>query len=173
MPPKLSVGFLGAGTMATALAKSFVQSGLVAAKDVIASDPLEAARASFAKTVGARTTTSNVTVVKTAEVVILAVKPDQVAGVLAEIRGHFTENHLLISIAAGVPLARLETELQTGARLIRVMPNASAVVNAAGRRRAGGETFFLCRRGFSNQGIPARRGHWFERERSGLRLYVH
>jgi len=140
MDKKMSVGFLGAGTMATALAKSFVQSGLVAAKDVIASDPLEAARASFAKTVGAKTTASNVTVVKTAEVVILAVKPDQVDGVLAEIRGHFTENHLLISIAAGVPIARLETELQTGARLIRVMPNSSAVVNAAVSAFAAGKS---------------------------------
>jgi pyrroline-5-carboxylate reductase len=131
MASKLSVGFLGAGAMATALAKSFVHSGLVAAGDIMASDPLESARASFVKAVGAKTTASNVEAVKTSEVVILAVKPDQVAGVLAEIRGDFTKNHLLISIAAGVTLARLETGLQAGARLIRVMPNACAAVGAA------------------------------------------
>src|ERR1039458_6389577 len=158
MDTKMSVGFLGAGTMATALAKSFVHSGLVAAKDVIASDPLEAARTSFGKAVGGKTTTSNVTVVKTAEVVILAVKPDPGAGVLAEIRGHFTENHLLISIAAGVPIARLETELQTGARLIRVMPNSSAVVNAAVSAYAPGKSALpadaeLAQKLFSSVGV--------------------
>jgi pyrroline-5-carboxylate reductase len=131
MASKLSVGFLGAGAMATALAKSFVHSKLVAAGDIMASDPLETARASFAKTVGAKTTASNVEAVKASEVVILAVKPDQVAGVLAEIGGDFTKNHLLISIAAGVPLARLEAGLPAGARLIRVMPNACATVGAA------------------------------------------
>src|SRR5579871_1191881 len=104
MSSKLNIGFLGAGTMATALAKSLVHAELVAAKDIIASDPFEAARNAFSKTVGAKSTASNVTVVKSAEVIVLAVKPDQVTSVLAEIRGHFTENHLLISIAAGVPI---------------------------------------------------------------------
>jgi len=125
--------------MATALAKSFVHSKLVAAGDIMASDPLETARASFAKTVGAKTTASNVEAVKASEVVILAVKPDQVAGVLAEIGGDFTKNHLLISIAAGVPLARLEAGLPAGARLIRVMgrgPEMAPRYAAAIRRLA-------------------------------------
>ncbi len=131
MTSKLNIGFIGAGTMATALAKSFVRAGLVTARDVIASDPSEAARAAFTKTVGAKTTVSNSTVVKSAEVVILAVKPDQVSSVLAEVRGHFTESHLLISIAAGVKIATLETELQTGSRLVRVMTNTPALVSAS------------------------------------------
>jgi pyrroline-5-carboxylate reductase len=131
MASKLSIGFIGAGTMATALAKSLIHAQIVHAKDIIASDPGELAREAFTRTIGAKTTPSNALVVKSSNVVLLAVKPDQVTNVLAEIRGNFTENHLLISIAAGVPLAKLETELQTGSRLVRVMTNTPALVNAA------------------------------------------
>src|SRR5262249_52371656 len=52
----------------------------------------------------------------------------QVSGVLAEIRDKFTENHLLISIAAGVTLAKIEDALGPGARVVRVMPNTPALI---------------------------------------------
>src|SRR4051794_3524025 len=108
MSAKLTIGFLGAGKMGTALARGFIHAGLVAADQIIASDPVSATCAEFAKAVGARTTPSNIEVAKFARVLVLAVKPDQVVGVLGEIRGQFTDQHLLISIAAGVPLAKLE-----------------------------------------------------------------
>src|SRR5215471_7875231 len=113
--PKLTIGFLGAGKMATALAKGFIRADLVSAKQIIAGDVSEPACAAFAREVGGRTTASNPDVVKFAEVLILAVKPDQVPAALSEVRAHFTERHLLLSIAAGVPLARLESGLPTGA----------------------------------------------------------
>jgi len=131
MSAKLTIGFLGAGKMAMALARGFIRAGLVTAGEVIASDPSEAARASFAKEVGAKTTASNPEAAKFAEVLVLAVKPDQVGGVLADIRDCFTPKHCLISIAAGVPLAKLEAGLGAGARLIRVMPNTPALVGAS------------------------------------------
>ena len=140
MASKLTLGFLGSGKMATALAAGFIRAGLVSARQVIASDVSEAARASFAKEVGAKTTASNVEVVKFAGVLMLAVKPAQVAEVLAEIREQFTEKHLLISIAAGVPLAKLEAGLGASARLIRVMPNTPALVGASATAFAPGKS---------------------------------
>ena len=131
MPSKLTIGFLGAGKMATALAKGFVRAGLVSAKQVIASDPQEPARNAFAKEVGASTATANAEVAKFADVLVLAVKPDQVAGVLGELRERLTGKHLIISIAAGVPLAKLEAGLAAGARVVRVMPNTPALVGAS------------------------------------------
>jgi pyrroline-5-carboxylate reductase len=71
---------------------------------------------------------------------VLAVKPDQVSSVLADIRAEFTEKQLLISIAAGVPLAKLEGGLGAGARLIRVMPNTPALVGASATAFALGES---------------------------------
>jgi pyrroline-5-carboxylate reductase len=73
-------------------------------------------------------------------VLLLAVKPDQVGEVLADVRGHFTEKHLLISIAAGVPIARLEAGLAPGARVIRVMPNTPALVGASASAFALGKS---------------------------------
>lgn len=131
MNAKWSIGFLGAGKMATALAKGFVQAGLVTPEQLTASDISEAARATFAKETGAKTVASNPDSVKFAHILVLAVKPDQVAGALAEIHEQMTEKHLLISIAAGVTIARLEAGLGKDARVIRVMPNTPALVGAS------------------------------------------
>jgi pyrroline-5-carboxylate reductase len=127
----MRIGFLGAGKMATALAKGFVKAGFVTPKLILAGDVNESAANAFAKEVGATTSAFNPDVVKFADVLILAVKPDQTGALLAEVCEHFTENHLLISIAAGVTIAKLESELPDGARVIRVMPNTPALVGAS------------------------------------------
>src|SRR5436190_4951005 len=116
MSSGMKIGFLGAGKMATALAKGFINAGIAQSGDIIASDVVEGARSSFAKEVGCTTTAWNPEVLKFAKVLVLAVKPDQVNSLLAEAREHFTPNHLLISIAAGVTIARMESSLGTGAR---------------------------------------------------------
>jgi pyrroline-5-carboxylate reductase len=128
MATPLNIGFLGAGKMATALAKGFVRAELTTPKEILASDPYPLARKSFTGEIGSKTTASNRDVAKTARVLILATKPDQVPAALAEISGAYTKNHLLISIAAGVTLAKLENLLPAGARVIRVMPNTPALV---------------------------------------------
>jgi pyrroline-5-carboxylate reductase len=158
MAAKLSIGFLGAGKMATALARGFVQAGLVKPDQVLASDPVEAARSAFANETGAEVTTSNPDLMTFASVVLLAVKPDQVAEVLSEVRVHLTEKHLLISIAAGVPLAKLESGLGGSPRVIRVMPNTPALVGASASAFALGanataEDGQLARKLFSSVGI--------------------
>src|SRR5690349_4705037 len=119
MAAKLSIGFLGAGKMATALAKGFIRAGLVKANQVTASDPIADARKHFADETGAKAGTSNLDVVKSASVLVLAVKPGNVAELLAEISPQITAGHLLISIAAGVPIAKLEGGLGNNARVIR------------------------------------------------------
>src|SRR6185369_4455773 len=77
---------------------------------------------------------------KFADVLVLAVKPDQVAPLLAEVRSHLTEKHLLLSIAAGVTLSRLEGALPGGARVIRVMPNTPALVGCSASAFALGKS---------------------------------
>ena len=118
--------------MATALAKGFVQAKVAPARQIMASDVAEAAREAFAKAIpGVRVAASNFEVMKEASVLVLAVKPDQVEGVLKEVRPLFTDDHLLISIAAGVSLTRLQAALGENARIARVMPNTPALVGAA------------------------------------------
>jgi pyrroline-5-carboxylate reductase len=127
----VKIGFLGAGKMAGALARGFLAAGIATKSTLVASDVVEAARSSFASDTGARVTQRNVDVVRASEVVVLAVKPDQVAGVLAEVKPAWKGGRLLISIAAGIPLARLEAALPSKARVIRVMPNTPALVGAS------------------------------------------
>jgi pyrroline-5-carboxylate reductase len=134
-----NIGFLGAGKMATALARGFVRAEIAFPREISASDPHPAARKNFASAVGATTGAANLDVAKSANVLILATKPDQVAAVLGEISGAFTKKHLLISIAAGVTLAKLENALPPGARVIRVMPNTPALVGAGASAFALGE----------------------------------
>ena len=131
MAAKLTIGFLGTGKMATALARGFIRAGLVTAKQVFGSDPVAEARVAFGKTTGARIVPENVALTKLASVLILATKPDHTGAVLAGIRAHFTPRHLLISIAAGVPTAKLEAALPPRARVIRVMPNTPALLGAS------------------------------------------
>jgi pyrroline-5-carboxylate reductase len=158
MSSQLKIGFLGAGKMATALAKGFIKAGIAVPGDMIASDVAEAAVAAFGKEVGGRTTAWNPEVLKSANVIILAVKPDQVSALLAEVRDVFTPAHVLISIAAGVPLARLESGLGQEARVVRVMPNTPALVGASAAGYALGknatrEDGELTQRLFSSVGV--------------------
>jgi pyrroline-5-carboxylate reductase len=77
---------------------------------------------------GATTTADNARVAAQSEILVLAVKPQQMAGALTELRPHIAPGKLVVSVAAGVRLAQLAEGLADGVRLVRVMPNAPALV---------------------------------------------
>lgn len=132
MAGELTIGFLGAGKMASALANGFINAGLVDASSLIASDVFAGARDNFAATTGGgRVTESNSEVVTNANVVFIAVKPQQVGDLLKGVAGDVGTDRLLVSIAAGVPLSALEGSLGGDAKVIRVMPNTPALVGAS------------------------------------------
>lgn len=135
------IAFLGAGKMATALAKGFINAKLATAKEIIASDPSDTARKYFVDETGAKAVASNVDAAKFADVLILATKPDYVAPVLAEIKDHLAskKNYLLMSIAAGMTISRIESALPLGARVIRVMPNTPALIGQSASAFAPGK----------------------------------
>lgn len=124
----MRIGFLGAGKMATALARGWIRAGLVVPQDVSASDPLPAARNAFVQETGAAFLESNLEVVRRSGLVVLAVKPQNMAPLLEEIRPHLTGDHLVISVAAGITLAQLAQGLGSERRLVRVMPNTPCLV---------------------------------------------
>ncbi len=122
-----TIGFIGAGQMARALAVGFVKSGLVAAERVLAADPSQPALKAFQKTLpGARTFADNASVSQGADVLFLATKPQQLADALAQLQAT-TSGKLVVSIAAGVKLDTLAASL-AGARLVRVMPNTPCLI---------------------------------------------
>ena len=104
-----TIGLVGAGKMATALALAWKERGL--AGKLIASDPYPAARESFARATGATVTDENASVLQLADVVILAIKPQKLDEVLAPLRDGVATPKLVISILAGISTARLEKAL--------------------------------------------------------------
>tara|TARA_B110000196_G_scaffold66010_1_gene55766 strand:- start:39 stop:812 length:774 start_codon:yes stop_codon:yes gene_type:complete len=114
--------------MAAALAKGFVNAGLVSPDSLIGSDPVPAGREAFSRSVGCETTDSNADVLAKAKVVFLAFKPHQLDEATEAVRDQFDESHLVISILAGVRLAKLDAACGGRARLVRVMPNTPALV---------------------------------------------
>ncbi|MBM3879628.1 MAG: pyrroline-5-carboxylate reductase [Verrucomicrobia bacterium] len=135
----LPMGFIGAGKMASALARGILRASLATPDQIMASDVLEGAREHFARELNTPTSSTNAEVVRFANVVVLAVKPDQVAGVLEEVRPYVTDHHLLISIAAGITLKKLQEGLFEGARVVRVMPNTPALIGVCASAYALGE----------------------------------
>jgi pyrroline-5-carboxylate reductase len=121
-------GFLGAGKMATALIRGMIRAGVAPREAISASDPIAAARAALAAESGVLTRDSNREVVAASDVLVLAVKPQSMPQVLEEIQPAVTAEHLVVSVAAGVPLATLEAGLGPERRLVRVMPNTPALV---------------------------------------------
>lgn len=140
MATPLKIGFLGAGKMATALAKGFIHARLAGPKQVMAADPYESARDHFSEETGAKATESNTDVANFAHVLILATKPDYVGAALAQAHDRLKskDNYLLISIAAGVTISKLEGALPAGARVIRAMPNTPALLGASASAFAPG-----------------------------------
>jgi pyrroline-5-carboxylate reductase len=122
------VGFLGAGNMGEAIIKGLLQTGLVPASSIAATDARPDRLEQMTKQYGIHAAASNTTLVAEADLVILAVKPQIMGAVLKEIAGVVDRSKLLISVAAGVPVASLRDGLGRPARLIRVMPNTPALV---------------------------------------------
>ena len=112
--------------MATALAGGLVEGGICRLGDVVAADILVAARDAFTAATGIATEADNETAMATADVVVLAVKPQVAAEVLLPLHGMFGDK-LFVSIAAGLSLANLQKWVGSD-RLVRVMPNTPALV---------------------------------------------
>lgn len=124
-----TIGFIGAGRMATALARGFVGARLVKPEQLLASDPSADARAAFAREApGAQISVESSPVVAVADMIWLAVKPQKMSEALAEIRGTIRPEALVVSIAAGVTIERIAAALPDGQRIVRVMPNTPCLI---------------------------------------------
>lgn len=125
------LGFIGGGNMAEALAHGLIAHRLFKPADLIVSDVVPERRRMLARALKVAVTGDNLEVLREAPAILLAVKPQQIDEVLTELGGAIANQpaaKLFISIAAGVTLERLTSALGTKARVIRVMPNAPAMV---------------------------------------------
>jgi pyrroline-5-carboxylate reductase len=123
-----TVGFIGAGNMGEALMKGLLAATVVPAEAIYATDVRLERLKELGRQYGIQVSSDNADLVRRADIVILAVKPQIMDAVLREIAPVVTRRKLLISIAAGVSTAKIRALLREDARLIRVMPNTPALV---------------------------------------------
>ncbi len=132
------VGFIGCGRMATAIAQGLIHAGFVSHSQIVGSDPSSSMREAFTNATGAPVVEENLTVLKGSEIVVLAVKPQQMPAVLKDIATGVEARHLIVSVAAGVPLATMAAALGARTRIVRVMPNTPCLVAAGATAFARG-----------------------------------
>lgn len=124
------VGFIGCGNMAGAVIGGIINAGALAPGDIIASAASEESRAKAGAAYDIKTTADNSEVARQSDLIFLAVKPHQLAGVVREIAPEVSAKKVVVSIAAGVGLKSLEGWFAKRVKLVRVMPNTPALVNA-------------------------------------------
>src|SRR5574340_1132066 len=120
---KEKIGFIGGGKMGEALCKGIINAKLSEAKNIIVSDVIAERCTILSKEIGINTTQNSKDVSSFADVIILAVKPQMMNEVLGQLKNDISHRHLVVSIAAGIPIRYIESRLQAGIRIIRVMPN--------------------------------------------------
>jgi pyrroline-5-carboxylate reductase len=133
------IAVIGSGNMGEALVSGMISSKASAPEHLTCTDIREAHLDTLIQKYGVHTTTDNVAAVASAEIVIYAVKPQLLAAVVAETADGLDMSKLVISIAAGVPLAAIESCLNKQLRLIRAMPNIAAFVKESATAIAAGQ----------------------------------
>ncbi len=125
---KERIGFIGGGKMGEALVKGILRAKLSSAGKVIVSDVDKKRCQILEKETGIKTTQKNKKVTSGSDIIILAIKPNVMGDILEELKNDITPKHLVVSIAAGIPLSFIESFLNKGCRVIRVMPNTPCLV---------------------------------------------
>lgn len=121
------IGFIGCGNMAKAMITSIIKAELVGSESVFASDGYQPSLDDAKTCLGINTTMDNKEVVKSSDVIFLAVKPNIYDAVMQEI-APLVDGKLIVSIAPGKTLAYLENGLGKDTKILRTMPNTPAMV---------------------------------------------
>ena len=133
------IAFIGGGNMAEALIRGLLEAGIAKAGSIcvsdVAADRLTHLRARYR----VRTTSDNAEAAGRADIVFLAVKPQNMEEALEAVAPGLKDSCLVVSIMAGVPTEKIEERLGGKGRVVRVMPNAAALVGQGAAGVAGGK----------------------------------
>jgi pyrroline-5-carboxylate reductase len=134
-----TIAFLGTGNMAEAILKGLLRAGTAKPEGIIATGRRTERLEELQRAYGIRTTTDNLAAAREADIIILSVKPQAMDKLVVQVAPALDHRKLIISVAAGVPIAALERRLGAGARIIRTMPNTPSLVGAGACALSRGE----------------------------------
>ena len=142
MKETLSVGMIGGGQMGEALIRGMIESGLTKAENITVAEPMIRRREYLENTYQVKAVETAAEATEKSRVIILAIKPQIMEPVLRQYSAHITDDHLLISIVAGVPLSCIAQAVGENIRVIRVMPKcpnpvARSMISASQSYSAG------------------------------------
>lgn len=136
---KFNIGFIGSGKMAGAIIKGLLKSGFTTSEYLLATqaeiDGIEEKK----QALGIDIILDNKTLAQKSDIIFIATKPNQVVDVLSEISEIIDSEKLIVSIAAGVKIEKIEANLPQNSRVIRVMPNTPALVGEGMSGMVGGK----------------------------------
>jgi pyrroline-5-carboxylate reductase len=133
------IAILGAGRLGESMLRGFLSSGWREPDEVVVTSRRAERRDALAALYGVEATADNAAAIGGARLVILAAKPQDIAAVLADIAGSVSPEQTLLSVAAGVTTIAIESRLPEGARVVRAMPNAPALVHEGIAGVCGGD----------------------------------
>lgn len=119
-------GFIGVGNMAQAIISAWIDSGIVPASSIFASNRTPGKLKKICEQFKIQSCATNEELIDQCQIVILAMKPQDMVGAMESISSSFTSEHIVISLAAGVTLSRLKRLLPEVKQWVRVMPNTPA-----------------------------------------------
>ena len=126
----MKLGFIGTGNMASAIMGGIIKNQIIPANDIIGADVMEAGRERVKEQFKIQVTADNHEVINSSDIVILSVKPQFYAEVIAEIKDDVREDQIIITIAPGKTLAWLKEQFGKNVKIVRTMPNTPALVGA-------------------------------------------
>lgn len=125
----MKVGFIGCGNMAKAMISGIIKSGQCKASDITAFDVYAAGLQAAAKDLGINAAQDNKHVARSADIIVLAVKPQFYENVITDIKDTVTEKSIIVTIAPGQTLKQLEQWFGKTVKTVRTMPNTPAMVS--------------------------------------------
>ena len=123
----MKIGFIGAGNMTQALVKGMVESKEIRPDHIYISNRTEGKLIKLSEQFHVQTRSHNQEIISECDVVIIAVKPQDITTALEGLTGQFNENQIVISLAPGIPFDALEKLIPSG-RLVRLMPNTPSLI---------------------------------------------